>query len=263
MSKQTKDVTVKETQAVALSADQAEMLELFDYSTVEAKDLKIPKLLLMQAMSKFVNEDSVCKAGDLVNSINAEVYGSVREKDYKSVKVVPIHMSKKWVVQEVLDGTKLEYRETIPVTPSNTDWEWNYEENGRTFKRTKCLDFWVMLENDLGNPMALPHVLTFRSTSFKEGGVIANHFALCAAAKQAKQFRVPMDRFFEIGGKLEKNDKGTFYKLTAKESGLVDKDGVLQCFNWYKQIQTAAKQGESLESKVDNSDLTSTVEREY
>lgn len=258
MSKQTKEVAVKETQAVALSAMQSEMADAFDYSTVEASDLKIPKMLLMQAMSKYVNEDSVCKAGDLVNSVNAEVYGSVREKDFKPVKIVPIHMTKQWVIQEVLEGGKLEFKEILPVTPTNTDWAWTYEENGRNFKRTKCLNFWVMLEKDLGNPMALPHVLTFRSTSFKEGGVIANHFALCSAAKQAKQFRVPMDRFFEIGGKIEKNDKGTFYKLSAKELGQTTEEMQLQCFNWYKQIQAAAKRGQSFDSKVDNSEFATT-----
>jgi hypothetical protein len=143
----------------------------------------------------------------------------------------------------------------VPVTPGNTDWEWNVEIDGRKFRRTKNLNFYVLLEKDLGNALALPHVISFRSTSFKEGGVLANHFATCKAAQAAKQFRVPMDRFFEIGGKIQKNDKGTFYVLTAKEIGPTDQAAQLQALSWYKQIQDAAKRGASFDDKVDNSEF--------
>lgn len=257
-----KEIQTKNAGAV-VSAEQAAMMDAFDYGQVEARDLKIPKLLLMQAMSKFVNEDQVAKSGDLVNSISAEVYGAVREKDYKPVKVIPIHMFKNWVIQEELSPGKFEYRETVPVTPQNTDWEWDVEVDGRKFKRTKQLNFYVLLEKDLGNPLALPHVISFRSTSFKEGGVLANHFATCKAAQAAKQFRIPMDRFFEIGGKMQKNEKGTFYVLTAKESGPTDQAAQLQAFSWYKQIQDASKAGSSFDEKVDNSEFAGTVSDSY
>ncbi len=246
-----KEIVKKEVNA--LTTDQAAMMAEFDYSSVEAKDLKIPKLLLMQAMSKFVNEENVAKAGDLVNSVTGEVYGSVREKDYKPVSVIPIHMFKVWVVQEVLGPGKFEYRKTEPVTPANTDAPWDYSEDGRQYKRTKCLNFYVLLAKDVGNPLALPHVLTFRSTSFKEGSIIANHFATCKIAMQTKQFRVPMDRVFEIGGKLVKNDKGTFYVLTAKEAGQTEGDAQAQAFGWYKQIKEA---GKAMEEKIDNSEFS-------
>lgn len=248
-------VTKKQAAPPALTAEQSAMMDAFDYGQVEARDLKIPKLLLMQAMSKFVNEDQIAKAGDLVNSIDGTVYGSVREKDYKPVRVIPIHMFKTWVVQEELAPQKYEYRETVPVTPLNTDWQWNVEIDGRKFRRTKNLNFYVLLEKDLGNPLALPHVISFRSMSYKEGGVIANHFATCKAAQAAKQFRVPMDRFFEIGGKFLKNDLGAFYVLNAKEVGPTDQAAQLQAFQWYKQIQDAAKRGASFDEKVDNSEF--------
>lgn len=252
----TKEVAVKQNNA--LTTEMADMMAEFDYSAVESKDLKIPKLLLMQASSKFVKDEDICKTGDLVNSVDGTIYGAVREKDYRPVRVIPIHMFKTWVISEILPGTggqnKLEYVQTIPVTPENTDMDWEVESEGRRYKNTKCVNFFVLLESDIGNPMALPHVLTFRSTSIKEAGIIANHFALCAAAKAAKQFRVPMDRFFEIGGKKKEKDDQSWYVLTAKESGPTSKEAMEQAFGWYKQVKALDL------NKVDNSDLEGTSE---
>jgi hypothetical protein len=257
---ETKAVAVKEERAAALSADQAAMLAEFDYTEVEARDLKIPKLLLMQAMSELVRESEDVKAGDFVDSISHEKLGCVREKNYSPIKAIPIHMFKNWVIQERIpvpgQNDKLEYKETVPVTPMNTDWEWEFEQDGRKYKRTKCLNFYLLLEKDLGNPLALPHVLTFRSTSFKEGGVLANHFATCAAAKKAKVFRIPMDRFFEIGGKSKENDRGVFFVLNVKEVGEPTQEAKEQAFAWYKNILAAQKAGKSFDQKVDTSEFT-------
>lgn len=229
------EVAVKQENAVA-TADQMGMMAEFDYGQVSSKDLKIPKILLMQAMSKFVNEDGTAKAGDLVNSVTGEVYGSVREKDYKPIKIVPIHMFKQWVVHEKI-GNELEYREMLPVTPSNEDWRWEFtDESGREYKRTFCTNFYVLLEKDIGNPLAVPHVLTYRNTSSKGAAALTNHFALCKAAQAAKQFRVPMGKWFEVGGKGEKNDKGSFFVMNAKELSDTTPEIIKQAFDWYKLV---------------------------
>lgn len=238
-----------------LSTEMASMMADMDYNQVEARDLKIPKLLLMQQMSKFVAEDDMCKAGDLVNSVTGDVYGSIREKDYKGVKVIPIQMFKHWVIHEVHPDGKMEYVETTPVTPQNTDWEWNEVVEGKKLKRTKCLNFFVLLEKDLGNPLALPHVVTFRSTGYKNGLLLANHFAQCMKAKEANIFRIPMDRVFEIGGGIEKNEKGTFYKLDVKEVSHSSDAAINQAYNWYKTIKGSTSK---YESAVDHSDIGET-----
>jgi hypothetical protein len=234
-----------------LSTEMASMMQEMDYSAVEARHLKIPKLLLMQQMSKYVVEDDICKAGDIVNSLNGEVYGSIREKDYSPVRVIPIQMLEQWVVQEDLGNGKWDYVETVRVTPQNTDWEWNAVVDGKKLKRTKNLSFFVLLEKDLGNPLALPFVVTFRSTSYKKGLVLAHHFALCKTAKEAGVLRVPMDRVFEVGGGVEKNDKGTFYVLNIREVSHATTAAMNQAFGWYKQIKQSSKK---FEEAVDTSE---------
>jgi len=211
----------------------------FDFSSVESTDLKIPRILLMQAMSELVNEKGEAKAGDLVNSVTSAIIGSVREKDYKPVKVIPLQMLKTWIVQERVDANTLKYISTIPVTPENSDLEWEFvDEQGRKCKRTKCVSFYVYMESDLGNETALPYMITFRNTSIKGSAAIASHFAECKVAQLGGKLMPPFSRVFEIGGKSEKNDKGTFFVMTSKPTTAVPTQHYGQLFSWYKAIQT-------------------------
>lgn len=212
------------------------MMDEFNFEQVSSKDLKIPKILLMQLMSKFVSEGDNIKAGDLVNSVTGEVFGSVREKDYSPVRIVPLHMFKQWVVHELV-GNEKKFKEIVPVTPLNEGWEWEYtDESGRKFRRTYCINFYVINEKDLGNKEAFPYVITFRNTSTKGASALTNHFALCKIAQVQKTRRPPFDRFFEIGGKSEKNDKGTFFVLSSKECEHVPTEYWADLMGWYRNV---------------------------
>lgn len=247
------EVTVSKGNALALPT---ELMNVFEYDAVEATDLKIPKLLLMQAMSKYVNEDGTAKAGDLVNSLNGAALGCVREKGYQAVQFIPFKMTKTWVIQELDEKTKkFVYKETVTVTPENTDWEWL---DGK-IKRTKCLNIYALLTSQLGDPTAVPFVITFRNTSYKAGTLIANHFAVCRQAQQAKLMRVPPDTIFELGGKVQSNDDGTWYTFTTREVGPSTADAVKQAAMWAKNLMT-------MKHIVDDSDVseepTTTAARE-
>lgn len=244
------EVTTKTTSNVP--APLAAFMNEFDYSEVEAKDLKIPKLLLMQAMSKLVAAGEA-KAGDLVNSVTGAVYGNVREKGAVPVKVVPIHMFKVWSIAEY-NGKKFEYSHTEPVTPANTDAPWEYEQDGKKMKRTKAVNFYVLLEKDFGNKLALPHVLTFRSTSMRESGLLTDHFAQCAMAQKAGELRFPMDRIFEVSGKVSTNEEDqSWYVPQVKELGKTTPEVQMQAFEWYKTIK---QQKAKYDAAIDDSDLT-------
>jgi hypothetical protein len=254
----TKEVAVKHTQA--LSVDVNSMFEDMDYGSVEAKDLLIPKILLMQGQSDKVL-DGTCKAGDIIKSTTGEVYGSAREKDEKSLRFIPVFMYKTWVKQEVL-GKKFQYIETYPVTPQNTSQKWESTEDidgvTRQFKHTKNINFYVILEQDWGNPLAVPHVLTFRSTSSRAADIIESHFAECNVAQKARmpknakgELMLPFARVFELGGKMEKNDDNSWYIFKTSDKGSIPESDprIAQAFNWY---QTVSKYDHVKD--VDNSD---------
>lgn len=233
------ELVTKQTQ---IPATLSGVQDLFSYDEVETKDLKIPKLLLMQAGSKFVKDDDIAKAGDMVNSISGEILGTCREKDLKPIEFTPIYMYKTWVKNEVLPGGQKEYAGTEAVTPENTDLPWEYSEfdeesqTTKSYTRTKNINFYVILKKDFDNPVALPYVLSFRGSSSKAASIITSHFAECKFAKAAGTFRIPMDRTFILSGKIEKNDKGSFYVYSVREGVKTSESVMQQAVNWYKQV---------------------------
>lgn len=250
----------------ALSTELNSMFEEMTYDTVEATDLLIPKILLMQGQSDKVLDGS-CKAGDIIKSTDGTVYGSAREKDAKPLRFMPIYMYKTWVKQEVLGKGKLQYIETYPVTPQNTSQKWEQVEEiegvVRQFKLTKNINFYVMLEEDFGNPLAVPHVLTFRSTSAKAADIIESWFAECNVAQKARMAKntkghlmLPFAKLFELSGKLESNDDNSWFIFKTRDLGPIAEsdERISQGFNWYK---TVSKYDHV--SKVDNSDEAGTA----
>ena len=268
----TKEVAKRAQQQVGALADVQEMFEDMDFSESESKDLLIPKILLMQGSSDRVKIDATHKAGDIIKSTDGKLLGCAREKDAKPVRFIPIFMYKTWVKKEVLGKGKLQYIETTPVTPENTDQKWEQVEviDGveHTYKLTKNINFYVILEEDFGNPLAVPHVLTYRSTSSKAASLLLNWFSECNVAKKAKvmvdintkQLMLPFAKVFELGGKTESNDEHTWFVFkTSEVEGIKDpKDERLaQLYNWYKVVS----QYDHVKS-VDNSDDATPVSGE-
>lgn len=259
--KQTESKELTKRENLAVSTDVADMFEGMDYGNVEAKDLLIPKVLLMQGQSDKVL-DGTCKPGDIIKSTTGDVYGSARERDSKPLRFIPVYMYKTWVKQEVLGKGKYQYIETTPVTPANTDQKWEQVEEvdgvTRTYKLTKNINFYVLLEQDWGNPLAVPHVLTFRSTSARAADIIESWFAECNVAQKARQpknakgeLMLPFARVFELAGKMEQNDDNSWYVFKTSDKGTVPEgdERISQAFNWYK---TVSKYDHLKE--VDNSD---------
>lgn len=245
MAKQ--EVTTKAKQEVSTNVN--EMFNEMDYGTVESKDLLVPKILLMQGSSEKVKDEGTHKAGDIIKSTDGTVYGSARAADAKPLKFIPLFMYKTWVTHEILGPNKKEYVETTPVTPMNTNrkWEEEVEVDGvrRQYRHTKNINFYVLLEQDFGNVLAVPHVLTYRSTSSKAAQLIEDWFFKCMTAQKARieyddngQLMLPFAKIFELGGKLEKNDDNSWYVLTTKEAGKLDKESEVlgQAYSWFKLV---------------------------
>lgn len=261
-----KEVTKKEAAGVpAISAEMGAMFDEISYSAVEGKDLKIPKILLLQGSSVLVKDDATHKSGDIINSISHEVLGVAREKDAAPLRFIPIHMFKTWVIFEKIEDrgskkVKLDYVETIQLTPDNSNLPWDETlESGQMLRRVKNVNFFVLLERDLGNPLAKPYVLTFRSTSLKAASPLEGHFADCQVAKAKnlrydpikKAFCVPMGMIFELGGKIEKNEEDqSWFVFTTKSVMPTTMEQITEVMPWYK-IAVAADPSKD----IDDSDV--------
>ena len=58
------------------------------------------------------------------------------------------------------DPTKEGYNDNLP---------WNDKENGIEIKRVRRMNFYVMLPKQIDAGTAVPYVLSFKSTSYREG----------------------------------------------------------------------------------------------
>lgn len=226
----------------------------WDMDAVNSLDIAIPKLLIMQAPSKLVAQEKA-QMGDIVNSVSGEILGTCREKDFKPVKFIPFKEEKTWTIFELV-GSKPEFRGSEPLTPMTNNLEREFTKDGKNFRRYRTLNYFVLLIDELDDSdVCLPYVLSFRSTGYKTGKALSNHFLQCKAALQKGKVVPPPTTIFELSGTKTSNDKGTFYVPEVKNIGETPKEYIQIAYQWLQTLKTSS-------FKVDESDVSDAVEGE-
>lgn len=244
------------------------------YEQATATDIRIPKILLMQAISTLVNEEKAQK-GDLVNQISGEVIGNEK----KPLSFIPLTYYKSWIVQEKI-GNKFEYRRQEERNASNENFPWEWEEAGTTWKRVKAINVYALLADqakayaaDLKNALdkgempdpskaVLPVLISFRSTSLGGGQDIITHFS--SMEDYRKQGFPNIQGFmtaFELQCKKTSNDKGTWYVMAVKRLGSTPKELLPLADTWRTRIVSGATNLKVEESE--DSETTDTRDAEY
>lgn len=217
----------------------------------DSRDILIPKLLVMQGLSKMVVEDKA-QMGDFVDSVSGEILGSAREKNPKPVTVIPIKTFKTWIEYEKIDDKKLEYRGTIPMDASNANWQMEEVKDGREIRRDRCINFYVLLKD---KPDDLPYLMTFKRTSYRAGMKLATHFKKCELAALRGKPVPPAATMFNVTATKTSNDQGTFYVFDVVQSETTSPEHLKLAWEWFQMLKTQ-------NVKVDNSDLEGEVTQE-
>lgn len=166
-------------------------------SKVDASDIMIPKILLMQAISALVSDEKA-KAGDMVHSLDEIVIGS---KETKPIEFVVLDMYKTMITFENGD-----YIKTEPLTAENKDLPWEETVGNTLVKRQTCQNYYVIKTDDVENMTVFPHVITFKSTSFRAAKKLATKLVMI------EEFGAECyEKTFKLVAKQEENDKGKFY----------------------------------------------------
>ncbi len=235
----TKEIAKKETNALTTPTNNA----AWGAENVDASDVVIPKLLLMQGQSEFVAEGKA-RLGDIVRSTTGEVLGNAKE----GVQVIPLMTFKTWTILEKVGG-RFEFRSVEPITADNCNAPLEWVVEGAPWRRDRCLNFYVLLPSDIKREAAalenlnktgafpdpkdalLPCVLSFRRTSYSAGKTLSTHFL------QAQSFnRPPAVSTFMLTSKMEKNDQGTFYVFEIANAGMTSPEDLNVCKRWYETI---------------------------
>ena len=235
-----KALVVSQPTASLPSMGSATDLEAWGVTTLTAKDVVIPKILPMQAMSKKVTAGE-CKFGDLIDSLTNEVLGDQK----KPIQFVPFFMEKVFVVMEEKDG-KFEFANQVPIKADNEGQEFEGVNPETKVKQKwyRTLNFYVLFPNQVENNEAIPYLLSFRSTSARAGQKLATTMFM----KNLKAGKTPASTVMELSIAKKQNDKGTFMVLDVKEVRASTQAEVNEAFAWVKTVKANRV-------KVDHSDL--------
>lgn len=239
MAKQ--EVAKTETKAVGPAMDFGS----FGVENIITSDLRIPKLLLMQAMSDFVT-DGKARLGDIVDSFEARKVGDEKTP----VQIIPFYVTNSWTIKKEQNGKmvfdKIEDR-------GGNDVRREYEIIGQDgVKRTqhRTLNVFALMKN--GN-LSVPYMISFLNASFTNAAQpFLNKVQLLKAEGKA-----PAHVVFNLGVTKEENDKGKWFAFTLEAAKNGDSDlattqeELEAAYKHYTGLTTSLKSG----AKIDMTDV--------
>jgi len=222
-----KEVSIKETSALAVTTD---MSASWGSEEVEAKDVRISRVLLMQAQSDLV-ADGKAMPGEMVDSVT----GMVLAKKGETLKFVPIYIFKNWVVEEEING-KFEFVKIEEYTAANANQPREpFMHEGKKIRYVLSINVLSMLDKDLDDASAIPCIISFKMTGFKAGQDIST------VALRARNVGKPA-AYFTISLKSEhtKNEKGNFFvfKMAGVEPTIKFTEVEPTLLKWYQTFKS-------------------------
>jgi len=226
-----------------LPISAAEMAE-WGTKEVTSNDLIIPKILLMQGLSVMVTEGKA-QLGDFRDSLTGKLVGRY---DNAPFEVIPFMCNEVFSIQKKdAQSGQFVYSHTEPIVKNpqradfndNAPWEDKVMLDGTLtdIKRIRRYDFLVLLKSDLDSGEAvMPYLLSFKSTSVKEGKKLFNMMYVRNKAAGL----LPASYMFSIAGRKEKNDKGIFIVPTVEQTTRTSPAHVKAAFDWFKRLSTTA-----------------------
>lgn len=248
---------VEETKTLAVAAPMGG-------EQIDASDVLLPSLYLMQSNSQWVKEEKA-RVGAIVKST-----GTVTVADRKqTLVIVPLAFNKSFRIVEK-KGNKWVRNEAF--NPAVAD-EWEFKEDGRDLKRVACINVYAYLLPELmaqekarkeaeeagemmdPSSIALPVLISFRSTGYKAGKECITHFALAQKVRSE-----PYMGKLELSATETTNEQGTFYVYNVKpvRGGEKLTGQMLQdCADWRKLMvanQVKVDDSAEAESTVETSE---------
>lgn len=222
MTKENKDVVKADT--TALSADVQNM---WTPQEVSAKEIIIPKLMVMQGLSELVT-DGKAMFGEFRDSLTGELLGGVN----KPFEFIPFHLDKVIYVTKRKAGTTDNYKfsEVITLDAESEKLPWNDTDGDDEVKRSQVYNFYCINPDDT----SMPIIISFKGMSLRNGKVL-NTMAFVKSFL-AGSFP-PANRYKLIGIKTS-NDAGTFVVISTEQSDKSTNAEINSAAKWMKMLKT-------------------------
>lgn len=212
--------------ALAIQADaQARAQELRDLG-IDAKDLVIPLIQVMQNTSELVGEEKA-KLGELVNMSTEEILGGID----KPIQILPLKAYKTLRTYDVSEGFKFMKEE--PLNAVNDKLQGEGMVDGVPVKHYSTFNFFVLLKTDLQKGEAFPCLIRFRSTGMNAGRALATHLYKLVFFRKK-----PYSIFVELSTKKEKKDTNYYAipVIDAKKQIKASAEEMQEAENWLAML---------------------------
>lgn len=224
-------VAISKKEETALALNQGD----WGSENMDVKDMIVPKILLMQPMSKQVTAGNAT-FGSFIDSLDVKkVIGNFD----KPFEMVPFGSFKTWV--ELHDN---EFDSVFPYTPENQDLKLEEVVGETVITRNIVLNFYVLLISDLAKQEGFPYVLSLQRTSYKAGK------KLVSFAQKLKAFQKPIAaKVFTISASKQTNEKNQTWGVVDVSMGRdTTKEEITEAKRWYDVLA-------KVQVKVDHSDI--------
>lgn len=243
-AEQARALAVAQQNSVAVAADPD-----FDPSLVEGidpSDILIPKLLLMQGLSTLVMQEQAL-AGELIDSVSKKVILGRPKPGEKAptLEILPLSFSKSIDVStkpKQIPGKpdeKFKYQETLPFNETTALLpREEVLEDGTTVKRMHAILVAVFLRSQLDDPSAFPYIIKFKSSGYKVGKAVMNHFQKCSMVR-----RNPHSMSLILSVDKETKDDNTYFVFKISEGTRLDRvkdaEALESLKNWAKLTKSS------------------------
>lgn len=209
-------------------------------------DIIVPRILLMQAMSKLCQEDKA-KSGEIRASLDGKLLGT---KD-KPIQIIPFLITASWVHFKMVNG-KYEFQNISERTPTNDSLPFEEEIKGEKLKHVRAINAYVLIPSEVEKEEIFPYLISFQNTSFPAGR------KLVSAIEKLKIFnQPPASKVFSIGLNKRTNEKGSWWVFDTVEScGPSKREHLDLAYQWYL---TVTKGGVKIDESAMDDD-TNTVD---
>lgn len=249
MSKNTKKNTSKEVAVKQSTEVSNEMAGMFDSGlqssgdTLDAVDLRIPKLTLIQAMTKASFNTEKAPVGNFINNIEKTDEGS-------SVDLFIMNDTKLWELKYLPKGKdKVEYLGTIDYNTANEDLRKNpripselqekCEKNGITLQMiidgqiNMVNRFYVLKVSEVMEGVAFPFMIDFKRSGYQAGVQLKNSFF-----KMRKVQKLPSyAKVFTLGSEFVQDDND-YYIPTVTAGRMIEKEEIEAVESWVREMMT-------------------------
>lgn len=236
--KVSKEVAIKEDNAVS-----TEFQSMFDQSIVQneakvdADDILISKIAVVQKMSKAVDEGAV--VGSYVDSVEGN------ELIEKGGSMDLFFFGYHKLIQEFkVEGNEKTYLRTV-------DYEKNLpfdeETNEGTIHRDTCIRFYALSVEDVLGGMAFPYIVEFKRTSRNAGQKLATQIAKMSTVL----FLPSYAKVFSLSAKEQQKDEHKYFVKEVSVGRDINADELKAVETWVKQVQQRQSEGTI---KTDESD---------